>query len=86
MEWIDELKELRKQIDSIDEEILILLNKRVRLCIEIAKVKKKANLQLEDQKREHEILQKVGTFKPIFEEIIKLCKNIEKTIIKEGTA
>lgn len=84
MEWTNELKEIRKQIDKIDEEILILLNKRIKLCIQIAEIKKKANLQLEDRNRENEILQRVGEFKPIFEEIIKLCKNIEKTIINKN--
>jgi monofunctional chorismate mutase len=83
MEWINELKEMRKQIDKIDEEILILLNKRIQLCMQIAEIKKKANLQLEDHNRENEIFQRVGRFKPVFEEIIRLCKNIEKTIINE---
>jgi monofunctional chorismate mutase len=84
LESINELREIRKQIDKIDEEILILLNKRMQLCEQVAKVKKKANLQIEDKKREEEILQKVGEFRSVFEEIIKLCKDAQKRIINKN--
>ena len=39
MEQSRPLSELRTQIDSIDDEILVLLNKRAQVAIEVAKTK-----------------------------------------------
>lgn len=81
MEWKSDIIKIREQIDAIDDEIIKLLNRRMQLCKEIAKIKKEANIPVEDCKREYEILQKAGIFKPVFKEIINLCKNFEITII-----
>ncbi|MGB9728299.1 MAG: chorismate mutase [Thermoprotei archaeon] len=78
MEWENELMKMRKQIDTIDDEIIKLLNKRMQLCKEIGEIKRMRSIPIEDCKRENEILQKAGIFKSVFKEIISLCKDLEK--------
>lgn len=51
-----ELEDWRKQIDSIDEKILILLAKRMDLSSKIGKFKKEKKISLFDKKRLEEIL------------------------------
>ncbi|MBF0566285.1 MAG: prephenate dehydratase [Nitrospirae bacterium] len=53
---MDALKDLRDRIDSIDENVLRLLNQRANIAVEIAKVKKEQNLDYYSPKREQEIM------------------------------
>ncbi|MEM3833422.1 MAG: chorismate mutase [Thermoprotei archaeon] len=78
MEWENNILKIRKQIDTIDDEIIRLLNKRMQLCKEIGELKKRMNMPIEDCKREIEVLQKAGIYKLVFKEIINLCKGFEK--------
>ncbi len=52
----NELEDWRKQIDDIDEKILILLAKRMNLSSKIGKFKKEKKISLYDKKRLEEIL------------------------------
>lgn len=52
----NELEDWRKQIDNIDEKILILLAKRMDLSSKIGKFKKEKKISLFDKKRLKEIL------------------------------
>lgn len=54
-----ELKGLRDSIDSIDDEILTLLDKRMGLVKEIGKLKLKGNNAIYHPKREQEIIQRL---------------------------
>ena len=49
------MKDLRKQIDKIDQKIVELLAKRMDLVKEIAKFKKTSELRIQDKKREQEL-------------------------------
>jgi len=51
-----EIEDLRKKIDEINNEILSLLNKREKLCKEIGKIKKQGGLEIIDKEREQEML------------------------------
>ena len=53
------MKEIRKQIDGIDKEIIKLLSKRMKLAIKLGKFKKKEGLPILDKKREQEMLKKL---------------------------
>lgn len=76
----EELSGWREEIDSIDLEILRLLEKRFELAGEIGKVKKKSGMPIESKKREQEMMEKLTKesklpkafieelFKPIFNE------------------
>ncbi len=53
-----DIKELRNEISSIDQEILILLSKRMNLAGEVAEYKLENWLPIFDPIREKEILEK----------------------------
>ncbi len=74
---MDRIHELRKKIDEIDEEIVRLLDKRMEIVSEIGSVKKKIGRDVRDLSREAEILEKVGIYKDIFREIMRLSVSIQ---------
>ena len=51
-----ELKKLREQIDSIDDEIVSLLSKRMEIVKEVGKLKKEHKIEPLDVKRLEEVL------------------------------
>lgn len=58
-----ELDNYRQQIDDIDEELIRLLDRRMRLSNEIGIIKKKHNLVITNEKREEEIKQKILSYR-----------------------
>ncbi|RMH80014.1 MAG: prephenate dehydratase [Acidobacteria bacterium] len=91
---MEELRELRSKIDSIDEEILRLLNERARLARKVGEVKKRHGLEIHAPEREREIFDKVirlnrelyGESFPteavvhIYREVISACLSLEKEL------
>ena len=74
------LDELRKQIDELDNQLMDLLAKRMRVCREIGQYKKEHNMTVLQTARYNEILEKRGAqgalcgmgakfVKKIFEEV-----------------
>ncbi len=61
-----ELKDIRKQIDEIDDAIVDLLNKRANAVIKIGNVKKSLNLEISQPKREEEIRERIKNKSTIF--------------------
>lgn len=55
-----ELKELRNEIDLIDDELVQLFNKRMQLSAQVADYKKEHNMPIHVPAREREILQDVA--------------------------
>lgn len=51
------LGKYRKKIDQIDEQLLGLLARRMKVSKEIAKYKKKHKLPIQDKKREAEVIE-----------------------------
>lgn len=84
------LQELREGIDSIDLELLDLLNRRTALVIEVGKVKAKEQREFYVPEREREILKRLtdsnkGPFpnqalKNVFREIMSASLSLEKPI------
>lgn len=72
---MERLHELRKRIDMIDEQIIELLDERVRIAREIGEIKRELGLPTRDERREEEVLRKAGRFKMIFEKIVEVCRN-----------
>lgn len=56
------LKPLRQKIDKIDDEILMLLDKRMGIVREIGTLKSKENIFIYHPKREQEILERLSNF------------------------
>ena len=83
-----EIKDYREIIDNIDKQIGALLNERLDACMEIGKLKKQKDLEIEDALREEQILHDVSEYgdckekqqaireiyKKLFEESKKLQK------------
>jgi chorismate mutase len=78
------LKEKRKKINLIDQKLLILLNQRLRIALEIGKIKKGMRKKIYDPKREKEVLVRLKRknkgplkeedLKKIFTTIMKMCR------------
>jgi len=78
---------IREEIDSIDSELISLLESRLNLSLQIGKIKKKMDKDLYDEEREAEILKKIDELaliypkedlKSIFMEIMKTSLNQQK--------
>ena len=54
------IRELRKQIDELDNDLMNLLAKRMRVCREIGQYKKEHNMTVLQTNRYSEILDKRG--------------------------
>lgn len=84
------LGELRKKIDTLDSEIVDHLNERVKLAIEIGRIKEKAGKDVYDPSREVEILIKLDSknkgpldnaaIRSVYREIISASIALEKPI------
>lgn len=83
-EPIDRLKDLRKEIDEIDNDLIDLLAKRMRICRNIGEYKKENGITIVQTRRYSEILDKRGAQGSLLG-IDKLCiKNIFEHIHEES--
>jgi len=86
-----EIKNLRRKLDEIADDLIDLLVKRKELVLKIAELKKKNKMPVLDIKREKEILQKAekiakekGLSPVLVKKIIKLLIEDAKKIQKEN--
>ncbi len=78
------LKEKRRNIDLLDQKLLMLLNQRLRVALEIGKIKQRIRKKTHDPGREREVLERLklrnrGPVKEqdlikIFRTIMKVCR------------
>jgi chorismate mutase len=83
-DFSQKLKTKRKVLDLIDQKLLTLLNHRLRIALEIGKIKKEMGKKIYDPKREKEVLERLKRknkgllkeedLKKIFTTIIKVCR------------
>ena len=88
------LGELRKEIDSIDKQIVALFEKRMKIVTEIANYKLKNNMDVFDKSREDLLLEKVDTYLEnkelsgdlnlFFKNLMDISKGYQKRKIREG--
>ncbi len=86
----DRLKELRSEIDALDDRILELLNRRAAAALEVGRIKSQENLTFHVPEREVEILRRLtagnpGPFpneglKAIYREVISASLSLEKPL------
>lgn len=78
---MDDLEFLRKQIDEIDELIVDLLAKRMKIVEKVGLLKKKQNIPALDSARWQKIIEtKKGFVKKIWKIIHEEALKIEKSI------
>lgn len=88
-----DINELRKEIDSIDKEIVKLFEKRMKIVTGIAEYKLENNMEIFDKGREETLLEKVDIYlenkelseylRLFFENLMDLSKDYQKKKIKE---
>lgn len=85
-----EIRVVRGKINKLDRSIFKIIKQRTKLAKKVSKIKRKYGKPIFDKKREDEILKFVRSLavkhglepksiERIFKEIIRLCKEIEKT-------
>ncbi|RJP70777.1 MAG: prephenate dehydratase [Candidatus Abyssobacteria bacterium SURF_17] len=85
------LEEIRERIDSIDSEIIRLLNERAKAAIDVGKLKEQANTHIYAPAREIQIFEQICSrntgpltneaLKSIYKEIISASRSLEKPLI-----
>jgi len=78
------LKKNRRELDLLDQKLLTLFNRRLRIALKIGKIKKDIGKKIYDAKREKEILEglkrrnkgplKEGDLKKIFATIMQVSR------------
>jgi chorismate mutase/prephenate dehydratase len=78
------LKKNRKELDLLDQKLLTLLNRRLRITLKIGKIKKGIGKKIYDAQREKEILDRLkrknrgplkkGDLEKLFTTIMKVCR------------
>jgi monofunctional chorismate mutase len=56
---MDDLEQLRKEIDQIDEKMVELFEKRIEIVLKIGEYKRERNLPVRDENREVKLMEKV---------------------------
>ena len=84
------LRDRRRKIDLVDRKLLGLLNQRLRIALEIGKIKKQMGAKIYDPKREKGILEKLGLrnkghlkeedIKKIFKKIMMVCRRSQEEL------
>lgn len=86
-----DIKELRKEIDSIDKELTALFQKRMEVAAGVAKYKQENNMPVFNREREREVLNSVTARVPeelesytktLYETIFNLSRSYQKKLIK----
>jgi chorismate mutase/prephenate dehydratase len=86
MNDVGNLTDLRKQIDAVDEQLVVLLNERARLALEVG-IAKGRQTEVYQPTREAAVLQHVVAvnkgplsgegIQAIFRNIIEICRTIQ---------
>ena len=88
MNRVNRLDVLRREIDSIDEQLVRLLNERAKCALAVGREKKEAGLEIYQPIREAEVLSHVqrinrgplddGAVKRLFERVIDEARRLER--------
>lgn len=85
-----EIKDLRNEIDSIDSQLVSLLEKRMQTATEIAEYKKENKVPIFDSGREREVINKVtaeaapqlsGYVKTLYQTIFDVSRSYQYSLI-----
>ena len=85
---MDDIKQLRKKIDEVDEQILHSLSKRTELCKSIGLVKKKQGIPIKDLPRENDVYTNIkekaadlgldpAQVETIYRQIVNMCSAVQ---------
>ena len=90
---MNKLEEYRKEIDSIDKEMIALFERRMDVARKVGEYKKENNMEILNSKRETEVIEKnTNSLKnkdyedlgrEFFENLMKLSRSLQEKLIKE---
>ena len=72
----DTLNKLRLNINSIDNQIIKLLESRMKLCKQVGEYKKEHNLQVYSKSREEEVINRISSNSNLDSNFIKNLWNL----------
>lgn len=87
---MQEIKQFRKRIDEVDEEILHFLSERAKICRSIGLVKEKIELPIQDFPRENDVFahmrEKAAELgldpvhvEAIYRQIVSMCSAVQSS-------
>lgn len=84
-----DIEKLRKEIDDIDNEILLLFLKRMDCVEKIGKIKKSCSIDILDNSRELQILERLSKksgkyekeVEKLFSYIMEISKNYQRSLL-----
>ncbi len=85
---MEEIKQLRKEIDEVDEQILRFLSKRTEICRSIGLVKEKHGIPVQDFPRESDVYERMreraaelglapSHVEAIYRQIVNMCSSVQ---------
>jgi chorismate mutase len=86
---MDEINQLRKKVDEVDDQILLALCERVKVCEAIGAAKKKRGLAVRDAPRENEVYERIKKksaqfqldpvqIERVYREIVNICSAVQE--------
>jgi chorismate mutase len=86
---MNDILQLRKQVDNVDDQILKALCERVKICRAIGDAKKKQGLAVRDLSRENDVYRRVkeksvklgldsGQVEAVYREIVNICSAVQE--------
>jgi chorismate mutase len=91
---LSEIAQLRDAIDSIDEQLVVLLSRRAASALEIGRLKGLLQMEIYQPAREGAVLRHVRSVNPgpldgdaiarLFERIIDEARRLERTMAERG--
>jgi chorismate mutase len=86
---MDEIPNLRKKVDEIDDQILLALCERVKVCKALGDAKKKQGMPIRDSSRENEVYKRIKEksdqcqlnptqIERVYREIVNMCSAVQE--------
>ena len=86
---MEDIKQLRKRIDEVDEQILQSICRRTEICKSIGLVKKKQGIPIQDFPRENDVYAYIKTkavelglnpsyVEAIYRQIVNMCSAVQE--------
>ena len=86
---MEDIKQLRKRIDEVDEQILSSLSKRTEICKSIGLMKKKHGIPIKDLPRENDVYTHIkekavdlgldaDVVEAIYRQIVNMCSSVQE--------
>jgi chorismate mutase len=86
---MDEIHQLRKKVDEVDDQILTALCERAKVCKAIGEAKKKQGMPIRDSSRESEVFKRIkeksaqlglnaGQVEAVYREIVNMCSAVQE--------